>query len=135
MKVRIKCLDESYRRATRNFSGQNRFHGIVELRETLHVRHTKEGIHKEIFLCFFLKLHFKWKRNPQMHTNKVIFPKIRVLFVFFQKKSKRDQTPPVPCASKLIYFLKRGWYSTIFFFMRMSKFSKTSLSAKSTSVI
>ena len=29
---------------------------------------------------------------------------------------------------KLIYFLKRGWYSTNFYFKTMSKFSKNSLS-------
>ena len=48
-------------------------------------------------------------------------------------KRDRGDLPPHPpptlpnCVPKLIYFLKRDWYNTNFFFMTMSKFSKTSL--------
>ena len=59
--------------ATRNFSGQGKFLGIGALWQMFHVRQTKERLHRETFLCFFsgilLKLQFKWKYNPQMHTH------------------------------------------------------------------
>ena len=60
-----------------------------------------------------------------MHTDRAIFLKIRALFVYFQKRQEKSPTLPFSsCTPKLIYFLKRGWYSTNFFFMTMPNFSK-----------
>ena len=48
---------------------------------------------------------------------------------FLVKNRRRSPTLLfASCARKLIYFLKRGWYRTNFFFMSMSKCRKTSLS-------
>ena len=92
---------------------------------TIYKRRAPQG---KIFLFFSmicLKLHLKWEFNPQMYTNRAIFSKIRALFVYFQKRQGKPPTLSLSsCAPKLIYFLKRGWYSTNFFFMTMSKFSK-----------
>ena len=90
---------------------------------------------RERFSCFlcktFLKLHFKWKFNPWIHTNREIFSNIRVLFVYFLKRQGKPLTLAFSnCAPKLIYFLKRGWYSSNFLFKTISKFSKNSLSAE-----
>ena len=47
-----------------------------------------------------------------MHKNRAIFSNIRVLFVYFQKRQGKPPTLLLSsCAPKLIYFLKRGWYS------------------------
>ena len=51
----------------------------------------------------------------------------RAFFLFSKKTGQTSPLPPASCAPKLIYFLKRGQYSTNFFFRTMSKFSKTSL--------
>ena len=95
---------------------------------TIYKRRAPQG---KIFLFFSmicLKLHLKWEFNPQMYTNRAIFSKIRALFVYFQKRQGKPPTLSLSsCAPKLIYFLKRGWYSTNFFFKTMSKFSKNSL--------
>ena len=127
----MKSEVDSYRRATRTFSGQNRFLGSwnrgtsINTSCTTHKRRAPQG---EMFVFFsktFLKLHLKWEFNPWMHTNKAIFSKIRVLFVYFQKRQGKARTLPLSsCTCKLIYVLKSGWYSINFFFMTMSKFSK-----------
>ena len=52
-----------------------------------------------------------------MYSNRVIFSKIRVLFVYFQKRQRKPPTLPLSGGTpKLIYFLKRSWYSTNCFF-------------------
>ena len=116
----MKIYVESYRRTIRDFLGQDRFLGIETLWKTLHARHTKEGLHRQKFSRFFskifLKLHFKGAFNPYMHINRVFFSKIRVIFVCFQRRQGKPPTLLFSrCVPLLIYFLKRGWWSTFFF--------------------
>ena len=84
------------------------------------MRHTKEGLHRKKFSYFFskilLKPHLKWEFNPSMHRNKAIFIQNQCTFCLFSKKTgDTSHRPLASCARKLMYFLKRGWYSTNFF--------------------
>lgn len=96
--------------ATRNFSGHGKFLGIGALWQMFHVRQTKERLHRETFLCFFsgilLKLQFKWKYNPLMHTHTGhlflkpgYFLKQNQGTFFYFKKSEGKNSPPPPSAA------------------------------------
>ena len=82
------------------------------------------------FLQNILKTAFK-RRIYTIDTNTAIFSKIRVLFVYFQRRQEKSPTLSLSsCTPKLIHFLKRGWYNTNFFFRIMSKFSRNWLATE-----
>ena len=85
------------------------------------------------FLCFSSKIPLKLHNCISNVNLTHRCTQTKQFFPIF-KKDMGDLRPPPPprppasCVPKLIYFLKRGWYSTNFFFIAISKFSKTSLS-------
>ena len=85
------------------------------------------------FLCFSSKIPLKLHNCISNENLTHRCTQTKQFFLFSKRTWETSALPPSPpapasCVPKLIYFLKRGWYSTNFFFMTISKFSKTSLS-------
>ena len=77
-------------------------------------------------------MHLKWEINSKnAHRLGNFFPKLRYFLPIYKKTGETSHSLSLSLSSfgpKLIYFLKRGWYSINFFFITMAKFSKNSLS-------
>ena len=128
----MKTLDQSYKRATTKVFGAE--HVSWNSGTSINIScttHKRRAPPIKIFVFFFSKILFKlYLKNESLtdaHKQDNFFQNQRIFCLFSRKDREGFPSHPASCAPKLIYFLKRGWYSTNFFFMTMSKFSKTSL--------
>ena len=99
---------------------------------TKYKRRTPQEKNFVFFLQNTLETAFQMRIDAHKQGN--FFQNQGTFCLFSKETGETSLLSPASSAPKLIYFLKRGWYSTSFFFMAISKFSKISFSTlKSTS--